>query len=244
MLSLAYDLHIHSCLSPCGDNESTPASVVGMAVVNELDVLALTDHNTCKNCVAAMEAAKAYGITLIPGMELTTEEEVHVVMLMPDLEAALELDEYVNKRLMDVENVESIFGEQLIMDVDDKVIGKERKLLINATSISFDEAFPLAQSFGGVAIPAHIDKSANALFANLGFVPPDSTFKTVELKDMTKLDSLSATHSYLNTCKAISSSDAHYLWDINLRKNFLHAEENSARAVIEALKNPSRYLFD
>lgn len=238
MLSLAYDLHIHSCLSPCGDNESTPASIVGMAVVNELDVIALTDHNACRNCVAAMEAANAYGITLIPGMELTTEEEVHVVMLTPTLEAALELDEYVNKRLMDIENNEEIFGAQLIMNSDDEIIGRERKLLVNATTISFDECFALAESFGGVAIPAHIDKNANSLFANLGFVPPDSTFQTVEVKEMERFTGLCERHSYLNSCKALTSSDAHYLWDINMRKNFLHAEENTAAAVIEAIRRP------
>lgn len=244
MLSLSYDLHIHSCLSPCGDSESTPASIVGMAVVNELDVIALTDHNACRNCPAAMEAANAYGITLIPGMELTTEEEVHVVILMPTLEAALDLDSYVNGRLMAVENDESIFGQQLIMNSDDEIIGRENKLLINATDISFDEAFLIADRFGGVAFPAHIDKSANSLIANLGFIPPDSVFKTVELKNIEKLTGLCNAHSYLNECKALTNSDAHYLWHINSRKNFLHAQENTAAAIIDAIKNPFRIKRD
>ena len=238
MLSLSYDLHIHSCLSPCGDNESTPANIVGMAYVKELDVIALCDHNTSKNCIAASEVAKAYGKTLICGMELTTEEEVHVVCLLPSLERALELDEYVNQRIMPVENNPDIFGEQLIMNSDDEIIGHENKLLINATTISFSKVFPLVESLGGVAIPAHIDKQANSLLANLGFIPPDSTFKTVELKNLNNLPELKAQHDYLNGCKVITSSDAHYLRDINEPVNFLHAEENSAEAVIEALKNP------
>ena len=238
MLSLSYDLHIHSCLSPCGDNESTPANIVGMAFVKELDVIAICDHNTSKNCAAASEVAKAYGKTLICGMEITTEEEVHVVCLMPDLNKALELDEYVNKRIMPIENNPDIFGEQFIFISDDEIIGHENKLLINATTISFSEVFPLVKDLGGVAVPAHIDKQANSLLANLGFIPPDSTFKTVELKNLNNLTELKENHDYLNRCKAITSSDAHYLRDINEPVNFLHAEENSALAVIETLKNP------
>ncbi len=238
MLSLSYDLHIHSCLSPCGDNESTPANIVGMAYVKGLDVIALCDHNTSKNCVAAAEVAKAYGKTFICGMEITTEEEVHVVCLMPSLGKALELDEYVNKRIIPVENKPEIFGEQLIMNSDDEITGHENKLLINAASISFSKVFPLVEALGGVAIPAHIDKQSNSLLANLGFIPPDSEFKTVELKNINNLPELKAKHDYLNGCKVITNSDAHYLGDINEPVNFLHAEENSAEAVIDALKNP------
>lgn len=243
MLSLSYDLHIHSCLSPCGDNESTPANIVGMAFVKGLDVVALTDHNAARNCPAAKEVADAYGVCFIPGMEITTEEEVHVVCLLPTVEKALELDEYVHKRLLPVKNNPEIFGEQLITDSDDNVIGKEELLLINATSISFSECFPLAESFGGVAIPAHIDKSANSLIANLGFIPPESTFNTVELKRPQKYEELKALHPYLEKCRVITSSDAHYLQDINEPVNFLHAEEKSPQAIINALKSLKKGAF-
>lgn len=238
MLSVSYDLHIHSCLSPCGDNESTPANIVGMAYIKGLDVIAITDHNATRNCIAASEVAKAYGITLICGMELTTEEEVHVVCLMPTLEKALELDEYVNVRLLPVENNPTIFGEQNIVNSDDEVIGHENKLLINATSIPFTEAFTLAHSMGGVAFPAHVDKSTTSVLSNLGFIPPESDFKTFEIKHMEKLSTLVSSHSYLQGCKAITNSDAHYLADINEAVNFLHVREKSAEAVIDAIKNP------
>ena len=89
MQELFYDLHLHSCLSPCGDDESTPGNIVGMSVVKGLQVIALTDHNTCKNCPAFLKIAADFGITAIPGMELTTAEEVHVVCLFPTLEDAM-----------------------------------------------------------------------------------------------------------------------------------------------------------
>ena len=236
MLTISYDLHIHSCLSPCGDNESTPANIVGMAFVKGLNVIALTDHNSARNCPAAKEVADSYGITFVPGMELTTSEEVHVVCLFPDLEKALGFDKYVAEHIIPVPNNPKIFGDQLIMDSDDNVIGTEENLLINATDIGFIEAFPLVDSFGGLAIPAHIDKQTTSVLSNLGYFPPECTFKTVELKNMENLASLRERHPYLQKCRAITDSDAHYLAHINEPINFLHAEEKTAAAVIDALK--------
>ncbi|NLZ45604.1 MAG: phosphoesterase [Clostridiales bacterium] len=237
MLSLSYDLHIHSCLSPCGDNESTPANIIGMAYVKGLDVVAITDHNSSKNCLSAQIVADAYGVCFIPGMELTTEEEVHVVCLFPNVPKAMAFDEYVNKLILPIPNDPEIFGEQLVVDEDDKVIAKEPILLINATSISFQEAFPLVESFGGVAFPAHIDKNSNSLLANLGFVPPDSEFNTIELKNRDTYPELIKKHDYLNKCRVLTNSDAHYLHDINEPVNFLHAEEKTPQAVINTIKS-------
>ena len=138
MINLSYDLHIHSCLSPCGDDEMTPANIAGMAAVLGLDVIALTDHNTCRNCGPAMAAAGEYGVLLIPGMELTTMEEVHAVCLFRTLEAALDFDSYVYKHLLKVPNQEKYFGHQYLYDAEDRIIGSEPNLLINATDIEFD----------------------------------------------------------------------------------------------------------
>lgn len=106
MPEFAYDLHIHSCLSPCGDEDMTPANIVGMAALKGLDVIALTDHNSCKNCPAIMKAAQEYGISVIPGMELTTMEEVHVLCLFPELSRAMDFDAYVYERLLPFPNRE------------------------------------------------------------------------------------------------------------------------------------------
>ena len=123
MIPLYYDLHIHSCLSPCGDDDMTPANLVGMAAVKGLDVIALTDHNTCKNCPAAMHHGAEYGVTVIPGMELTTEEEIHVICLFPSLQDALSFDALIGSKLMPFPNREDIFGKQQIMNEKDEVTG-------------------------------------------------------------------------------------------------------------------------
>ena len=235
MIPLYYDLHIHSCLSPCGDDDMTPANLVGMAAVKGLDVIALTDHNSCANCPAAVFHGNNYGVTVIPGMELTTEEEVHVICLFPSLENALTFDALVYDRLMPIPNREDIFGKQQIMNGADEVIGTKENLLINATSISFDEVFSLVASYGGIAYPAHVDKSSTSLISNLGFVPPESTFSCAELHDFKNLHRLRRAHPYFEKCNVICCSDAHYLEDIHEPEHQIFAESKSIEHIFKAL---------
>ena len=237
MAELYYDLHIHSCLSPCGDDDMTPANIVGMSVIKGLDVIAVTDHNSCKNCPAVLAAAEEYGILAIPGMEINTSEEVHAVCLFEELKAAMEFDAYVYERLIPFPNKEEVFGKQQIYDGADQVCGIVPNLLINATDISFDGLWELVRGYGGVMFPAHVDKTANSLIANLGFVPPDSRFVTAEVKDLGKLHKLKRENPYLEGCRIISNSDAHYLEHIHEPELTLHVEEKSVKAVLEALLN-------
>lgn len=235
-MKLSYDLHIHSCLSPCGDNDMLPSNIVGMAMLKQLDVIAVTDHCSCLNCPAVAKLAAAYGITALFGMELTTEEEVHVLCLFDELEKAMDFGSYVRTQYLDIMNVPEIFGEQLIVDEDDNVIGKEDTLLINATQIGFEQVFGLTEKYGGVMIPAHVEKKANSLLANLGAVPEDSRFTCFEMKHIGYREQISEQHPYFRNCRMITNSDAHYLEHINEPVNFLEADENTAAAVLKALK--------
>ena len=106
------DLHIHSCLSPCGDKDSTPANICGMAKIKGLDIIALTDHNTARNLPAAREVCEAYGILLLPGMEITTREEVHMLGYFPSVECALDFGEMLRAHLPKAKNRPQFFGEQ------------------------------------------------------------------------------------------------------------------------------------
>lgn len=236
MVNLTYDLHIHSCLSPCGDDDMTPANIAGMAAVKGLDVIALTDHNSCRNCPALLKMAEEYGVLAIPGIEVTTMEEIHAVCLFAELKAALEFDAYVYSRLMPFPNNEKIFGKQQIYNEFDEVTGTIPNLLINSTEISIDELWDLAAGYGGVMFPAHVDKSANSLIANLGMIPPDSKFKTAEVKDLKKLHGLKKDHPYLESCRIISNSDAHYLEQIHEPELVISVKERSAAAVLAAIR--------
>ena len=130
-----YDFHNHSCLSPCGDNDMTPCNIVGMATILNLDILALPAHNSCLTCPAAVKLGEILGVTVLPGMELCTAEEIHVVCLLPNVEKALDFSAYVRERIPPVKNREEIFGEQLILSENDEILGKEELLLTTASSI-------------------------------------------------------------------------------------------------------------
>lgn len=214
----------------------TPGNIVGMAAIKGLDVIALTDHNSCKNCPAFMKLAEQFGVMAIPGMEINTSEEVHAVCLFPALEQAMAFDLYVYERLMKFPNKEEIFGKQQIYNEEDEWVGTEPMLLINSVDISFDGLWELVDSYGGVMFPAHIEKAANSLIANLGFVPPDSKFRTAELKDLKKLHEVRNGNPYLEDCRIISDSDAHYLEDIREPRLTIPVREKSVEAVIQYLK--------
>jgi PHP family Zn ribbon phosphoesterase len=231
-----YDLHLHSCLSPCGDNDNTPQNIVGMASLCALDIIALTDHNTTKNCPAFFEAAEKFGIIPIAGMELTTSEDIHVVCLFEALTDAARFDAYVAERRVLIKNKPEFFGEQLIIDADETVIGTEEYLLTNATEISVDEIYDIARGFGGVAYPAHIDKDANSITAILGTVPSDSKFTLYELHSAENADGAASLYG-IDKNRFIISSDAHYLTDMRDKDAYLTLEvsEDSPSSVRSAL---------
>lgn len=208
------DLHIHSCLSPCGDDDMTPANIVGMAALNGLGIVALTDHNTAKNCPAFFAQAKAYGIVPIPGMELTTGEDIHVVCLFRTLEAAMEFDRIVEAHRMLIPNEPEIFGHQYIVDENDEVVGEEENLLINATDLFLEDAYELVKSLDGVCYPSHIDRTSNGVVATLGTFPEEPAFTAYELNDAESEEEYRRRFPILNGLLHTVSSDAHFLWDI------------------------------
>lgn len=227
-----YDLHIHSCLSPCADDDNTPNNLAGMASISGLDIIALTDHNSCKNCPAFFEASRKYGLIPIAGMELTTSEDIHVVCLFEKLDAAIAFDDALQAFRVPIKNKPNIFGEQLILDENDEIIGKEENLLSNATLISIEDVPELVKRFDGVCYPAHIDRDANGIIAILGTLPQTPTFGAVEIRDPEKIESLSKKHQ-LDGKLIIISSDAHYLTGIRDGENYfeLDAEKNDEASV-------------
>ena len=236
MFNLSYDLHIHSCLSPCGDDDSTPSNIVGMAAIKGLDVIALTDHNSCRNTPAAKKTADEYGVIFIPGMELTTAEEVHVLCLFETVEAALDWDRFVYDRLIKIRNKAEIFGNQILYNESDEITGYEENLMINATTISFGEVYSLVHEYDGIMIPSHLEKSSTSLISNLGMIPEDSQFKTVEVNHLDKLHELKRNHPYVNECRIICDSDAHRLVDIREPELTIPVCEKTPEAVLDYLR--------
>ena len=221
-----YDLHTHSCLSPCADNGNTPCDLLGMASISGINILALTDHNSTLNCPAFMTAAKNYGIVAVPGMELTTSEDIHVVCLFKTLDDAMRFGEYVNGHRLLFENRPDIFGEQLILDENDCKIGEEKHLLPNATNISIEDVYAVVDDFGGVCYPAHIDRPSNSVMAILGTFPTHLPFHCFEVRDERNINYYVENYS-LDGKIPIVSSDAHYLSDIRDGKNYFEFDDDA-----------------
>lgn len=234
-----YDLHIHSCLSPCADDDMTPANIAGMAAVQGLTLVALTDHNSCKNCPAFFTHAKRYGIVPVAGMELTTAEDIHAICLFPDLESAMRFDSIVSDRLIKVKNNAAIFGNQFIMDENDEKIGEEEYLLLNATSIDLEEAFNTVRSLGGVCYPAHIDRESGGLIAVLGDFPEEPVYTAFELNFKDSLEEYRERFPVIDSKHFVVSSDAHNLWSISEAENSLDLDDepySSAKVRSELIK--------
>lgn len=233
-MRLSFDLHLHSCLSPCGGEENTPANLAAMCAVAGLDIAALTDHNTTGNCGAFLRAARRHGLLALPGMELTTREEVHVVCLFPHLSAAEAFDRAIRPLLPPISNEPAFWGSQLLMDDADRLLGEERAFLSGAADIGIYEAVEQTASLGGAAFPAHIDRPSFSLLSNLGFWDADLGFPLAELSPR-RPDAL-LRRPDLAGLTFISNSDAHYLNQILDPHQYMDLPERSPQAVIQWLK--------
>lgn len=226
------DLHIHSCLSPCGDNDMTPCNIVNMAKLLGYDMIALTDHNSCLNCEATLDAGKKAGLTVVPGMELCTAEEIHCVCLFADLKKANEFSSYIRTTMPDIDNKPEIYGEQRIMNPDDTLKGYEKRLLHLASSVSVDELASLVKQYGGACFPAHLDRNSYSLLSVMGFIYPELNFTTVEFTPNADVGSFFESNPLLREMKIVRNSDAHYLENMIEPVQELDLPECSARALV------------
>lgn len=180
-----------------------------MAKLGGLELVALTDHNTARNCPAAAAAAKEYGIGFIPGVEVTTSEDVHMVCLFPEVDAAVRFGERICQSLPPVQNRPDIFGNQRVIGVGGEPAGTEDKLLINASGFSLDELPVLCAEYGGLCYPAHVDREANGLLAVLGLWPEGLEVRAAEVHGETVPEGVPG------HLKIIRASDAHNLLDLS-----------------------------
>ena len=204
-----YDLHLHSCLSPCGSEDMTPVNLAAMCALAGLDIVALTDHNTCGNCAAFCRAAEERGLLALAGMELCTREEIHVVCLFPTPYHGEEFEAYVSRRLPPLSNHPAVFGHQIYMDAGDLVLGEDPRFLAGHTDIGLEEVSRLAAAFGGAAFPAHIDRPSFSLLGVLGLWMPELGFPLAEVSRQCPPEF--RLRPDLAGLRLITNSDAHYL---------------------------------
>ncbi len=181
MQTLRAELHVHTVLSPCAEVEMIPPLIVQEALERAITLIAITDHNASANVAAVQAAAAGSGLTVLPGMELQTQEEVHVLCLFETLEQLLAWQEVVDRHLPALENNPDLFGEQFVVDASGDFICRDTRLLLTSSTLSIDVVFEQVQAMGGLVIPAHVDRKAFGLLTNLGFISPDWPLEALEV---------------------------------------------------------------
>ena len=201
------DLHIHSCLSPCADDTMTPAAIVKAAKEAGLELIAITDHNSARNCPAVAAEAEKAGIGFIPGIEVTTSEEIHCVCLLPDLGKAAAFSRWLDTLRPGIANRPNVVGRQTVIGSRGSRT-EERELLFMARRISVNELSRAVRQYSGLIWPAHVDKPSNSLYSILGCWPEDLDMDAVELYYDTEPAGIP------ESVHRLRCSDAHRLWDI------------------------------
>jgi len=232
----AADLHMHSVLSPCGDLAMSPARILERAAAVGLDLVAVTDHNMAENGAALRAAAAGGAVAVLYGMELETAEEVHLLCLFDDLDAALDWQERVCARLPDLANDPERFGDQVVVDEEENILRFETRLLANATAIPLDEACLEVTGRGGLTIPAHVDRSAPSVVGQLGFLPPGLPVDAVELTRFASPDFLSRHAFWLRRVPQVRFSDAHFLDDVGAQRTLFRIAAPTVAEIRMALR--------
>ncbi|MGI6603473.1 MAG: PHP domain-containing protein [bacterium] len=210
---LKADLHVHTVLSPCAELEMGPRAIVQAAMAKGLGLLAITDHNAWANVAPVVALAARMGIAVLPGMEVQTKEEVHVLCFLPGLKELQEVGKEIGRHLPPLENRPEVFGDQIIVDEEENILSLEDKLLLSSVDLTLEQVAQITQAAGGLIIPAHVDRPAFSLLSNLGMVPSGLNVAALEI---------SASHDPKMVCREfpelehytlVASSDAHRLSD-------------------------------
>lgn len=231
MTNYAADLHVHTVLSPCAEVEMIPPLIVARAIQVGLDLIAVTDHNSAENAASVVEAAEGTPLKVLPGMECETLEGVHVVCLFDEVANALQMQELVYSRLPDLPNCVETFGEQFVVDHDGEFVRRCERLLLVPTEMTIEEVAAEAEGLGGLAIPAHVDRSAYGIYGALGFLPAEPCFRAVEISGRITPEEAVVKYPDLDGIRLFRCSDAHRLEELGSARTILPLEHRTVRDI-------------
>jgi hypothetical protein len=229
------DLHIHTCLSPCAELNMGPKAIVEKALQHGLDVIGISDHNSSENVPAVMKAAQDRNLTVLPGMEVTSKEEVHILAVFDSVDRALQLQEIVYKHLHGENNTEA-FGLQVVVNEDHDVLGFNKRLLAGATELSVEQVVDSIAALEGLAIAAHVDRETFGILGQLGFVPEELHLDALELSANTSPEEAKRRFPEYAGYAFVRSSDAHSATEIGKVWTSLLLCEPNTREIKKALR--------
>lgn len=232
------DLHVHTVLSPCAAVEMTPRNIVWHAVRQGVDIVAITDHNACDNVRAAMEAAKGTDVTVLPGMEVETREEIHVVALFGKMRELLAWEKVVQAHMSGRKNDAARLGAQFVVDDEDNLIREKEEMLLEPLTLSLAEVCARVEALGGLAIASHVDRPSYSVISQLGFIPPGLRLAAVEISPRIARDEAVRRFPALGGWPIVTSSDAHTIAQFATGpKTVFFLEEPTLAEIRMALQN-------
>jgi PHP family Zn ribbon phosphoesterase len=205
------DLHVHTVLSPCAEVEMIPPLIVQKALEKNIDLIAITDHNASANVYAVQKAAEGTPLTVLPGMEVQSREDVHLLTIFETPEELEVWQTQVDHALPNLHNQPEFFGEQFIVDETGEFIRSEPRLLLTSTSFSIDEIFARVKELGGLVIPAHVERTAYGLLPTLGLISENWQLLALEISRHTTPEQAAATFPALRQYSVLQSGDVHQL---------------------------------
>jgi 3',5'-nucleoside bisphosphate phosphatase len=238
------DLHVHTCLSPCAELDMHPMALVQRAIEAKLDMIAICDHNSSANVPYVIKAAETSKLKILPGMEITTSEEVHLLAIFDSLSNLILLQNIIDQHLTG-ENDEKRFGVQAIVNENGEVEGINNQLLIGATDLSLDTLISYIHQFDGLAIAAHIDRESFSVLSQLGFIDDNAAFDALEITPLTGFDKARIKYQELCRYSFIVSSDSHFIKDVGSAITQMFLQEPSFAELKMALKRQNgRYVME
>lgn len=236
-MQATYDLHIHSALSPCAEPEMTPNNIVNMAAIKELDFIAICDHNGIANVAPAMAVAirDQLPVVVIPGIEVQSKEDVHVLCLFKTLEALQGFYDEMIQQIQPIPHNAKRFGDQIQYDENDDVVGNFELSLYASVQLSVDAIIERAIALGGGVIPAHLDRNSYSMIANLGFISPDLPIRAIEFSSACDPLEFTKRHLYLRRYLTLVNSDAHELVNMSEPVNTIEVTEKTIDGIFKAI---------
>lgn len=227
-MKYSYDLHIHSVLSPCSDSLMTPNNILNMALITELDFIAVTDHNSLKQYIALEEISTSYDFCLIYGVEVSVSEGFHVLVFIENYRDAFLFDAFLEDHIIKNPYDIEYYGYQIITDVYDEEESQYPYLLTNNLDLCFDDLFKEIRRIDGLIIPAHLDKKTTSGLEFL--LEHDYDIDGYELSCRANPEQFVSDYPMFKDKKLILDSDAHIITDINLEPHYLDLESKTVSA--------------
>lgn len=233
------DLHIHSCLSPCGDLDMTPRNIVRQALALGLDLIAISDHNASENIAATIKSAENTKLSVLAGMEVTSSEEVHILAFFDNLDSISQFQKIVYENLISVEIDQRMIQDQVIANEKDEVEGFNERPLLGASLLSLEEIVEKIHQLNGLAIASHVDKESYSIFAQLGFIPDNLQLDGLEISPFSTIEDVRNNFPDCSSFPIVTFSDAHFLKDLGSRTTNFVIEKPTIRELRMALQNDS-----